>query len=47
MKIKLANYCLWGAVVVYIAFPQLQGIAGISLAGIIGIIGFILLLLNK
>lgn len=43
----MANYFLWGGLTVFVAFAGLQVFAGMTFAGLLMVIGFILLILGK
>lgn len=43
----MANLFLWGGLTVFVAFSSLNLVAGMSFAGLLMIIGWILLVLGK
>ena len=43
----MANFFLWGGLTVFVIVPSAGGILGLSFAGILMAIGFVLLILGK
>lgn len=47
MNKHMANYFLWGGLAVFVAFPPIVVLWGLTFAGLLMVIGYVLLLLGK